>query len=517
MPNKKKFPASSSKNPFADVAAFFVLAVFCIHPLAISPKAYLNITVTKLYTYLAIVAITAVLFIATAIYHRKDFIRSSNQGKKPSFLKKIRPYEVVLLICWVGMLISALLSDYRKEAFLGASKRSEGFLMMTVYFLSVVFIGRFYRIKESHLFAFCAVASLVSLYGIFQYYGMDFLHFNPAQLANVQGPDLVYVSTMSNRNVLSTYLCLAFSFCAVLFSHSSGKKEQWAYLVMGWIIFYMLLLGQTEGGYIGILGSLALLFPILFSTPLQAGRFLFMMSGCSFFIWVSVQVHFDTWPSSVWAPVAPWFLFLSLLLTTIGAFFMKSKNLPPFPARYYRIIWYSLVLFSVILVIFLIPSIAEISNHKAVQAANEILKGNFDDRLGSDRMFIWKRTLRMIPEKLLFGHGPDTFFPSFMNRFGVESITKNFIRYDKVHNEYLQILFDNGLVGLSSQLLFWGIILKSLIKRHQNTLCCSLLLALSCFLVQAIFSFSTPFAHPLVWALWGLGASSFYSSNNISH
>ena len=505
-----------ASDAFAQITALLVLTLFCVHPLVISPDTYYNITITKLISYLVIMGLFALLCAAALVLYRREVFAT------PISLK-LRPYEYALLAYWLVMLVSALLSDYRREAFLGASKRSEGFLMMSVYLLSVVVIGRLYQFRERHLTALCEVACLVSAYGILQYYGIDFLHLAPVEVAGIHGPDLVYISTMSNRNFLSTYLCLAFCACLVLFSASpapatSKFKCKWQYLFMGWILFYMLLLGQTEAGYVGILFSVALLLPLLLLDLHSAGRFFLFLSGCCLLVWVSVQLHDPAWQSSVWTPLAPWFLLAAFVLAVIAPLLWHLPTpFPPFikiTPKIWRIVWYTLLVILMIATLVAIPKLAHRTGHPILQEAAEILQGNFDDTFGSNRLFIWKRTLRMVPDKPLFGHGPDTFYPAFMARFGEEAIAKNYNRYDKAHNEYLQILFDNGALGLLSLLSFAGLIIAGLVKRCAKPAHAAILLALACFLIQAFFSFSTPFAHPLVWAFWGIGASLLYQKES---
>ena len=512
---KKKVLPASPLDCFCRIASFFVLSVFIVHPLVISPQVYYNITITKLYSFLVVMSVTFLIFLAAIIMYKKKLLALLQKNKPNSFFKSVRPYEYCIFVYWIIMLASALFSDYRKEAFWGSSNRSEGFLMMSVYFLAVVFIGRFYKINKSHLTCLCVVASLVSFYGIFQYYGMDFLTLNPAQMSDVQGPALVYISTMSNRNLLSTYLCVVFCVCFVLFTRENHPPQKCLYLFISWILFYMLLLGQTEAGYMGVLISTAVLFPFVFPTAKNIGWFFIMLSGCCLLVWVSVKVHFASWPPSAFAPAANWFLTAAVLFV-VTALLLLKLNLPAIPQKNYKIIWYLFIILLFAAVIFSIPYLANATGYSAIIEANEILHGNFDDSFGSNRMFIWKRTLSMIPENLILGHGPDTFYPAFMERFGAESIAKNYNQYDKAHNEYLQILFDNGILGLLSILSFAVVVLKGLLKRSERSTHAALLLALTCFMVQAFFSLSTPFAHPIIWTLWGFAAAMAYQDKRIA-
>jgi O-antigen ligase len=291
------------------------------------------------------------------------------------------------------------------------------------------------------------------------------------------------------------------------------KMFHWVFLPLGVIVFYMLILGQSESGYVGILLSFGLLFPFLAKSSKITGRLLTMLSVCLLSIWLSVKVHNSNWDASVWSPIAPYLPALSAFICILGIILWLLPTIS-FQKKAFYIGWYSLTLLILILGIRLIPHLAETSNHKTIQAANEIIQGNFDDSLGSNRMFIWKRSLTMVPERLWLGHGPDNFYLSFTFRYGKEAVEKNFVRYDKVHNEYIQNLFDNGVLGLSALLAFYGIALYVLRKKRNTHLSLAVFLSLVCFMVQAFFNFSSPFAHPIVWAMWGICSGLGYQHND---
>jgi O-antigen ligase len=321
---------------------------------------------------------------------------------------------------------------------------------------------------------------------------------------------------MSNRNMLSTYLCMAFCVSAVMFSRYKPSNENLfgkfpdklapgVYLITGWIIFYMMILGQTESGYVALLVSFVLLFPFVATCRRSAARLIFMFSGCLFWIWASAGIHHNLkdWEHlpNIWRPFGPGLIFLAVLLAVLALGLAFIPKLPKINRWVFRSAWYALIVAAAIAIVIAIPQLAAISGHKTIHAASEILQGNFDDTLGGHRIFIWRRAITLVPERPLFGHGPDNFAIVFMERFveDAEGIT-----YDKAHNEYIQQLVDNGILGLSALLAFYGLSLWKLRKKLQNPVSLALLLAMTAFMVQAFFNFSTPFAHPMVWALWGM-------------
>ena len=53
---------------------------------------------------------------------------------------------------------------------------------------------------------------------------------------------------------------------------------------------------------------------------------------------------------------------------------------------------------------------------------------------------LWKNAWQIFLEKPILGHGPDTFLPLNIKRFGIEAVT---------HNEYLNYMVSFGIVGLA--------------------------------------------------------------------
>ena len=521
---KRKITAEKLSARFnsakAIVAQILMLLVFVVQPLMIGAESYRNITATKYYTYVVIISFAAVLFVTVSAVQAEQAIQSKkwkprlNPESLRGVLRAVRPYEWALLAYWFIMLISASLSDNPYAAFVmsASSRRSESFFFVTGYLFSVFLIGRFYRPKQRGLLIMCATAALISLYGICQYYGNDFLMLNVIRMREAPGPGLIFISTMSNRNMLSTYLCIAFCVCAVMFSQlrPAGKKfihsvPSLIYLVFGFIIFYMMILGQTESGYVGVLVALAAVFPFAAKDSRSAARLLMMLAGCAYLLWVSIRIHaaFPLWQPTPWAAFEVWLIPLAAVLAVL-ALVLLFMPLPRLKAKTFRIAWYSAIAAVMIAIVIAIPMIAQVSGHKTIHAANEILQGNLDDSLGSHRMFIWRRAITLVPQRPIIGYGPDNFVIVFNEHFREEGLEKTNQAYDKAHSEYIQQLVDNGILGLAALLAFYGISFWGLRKKLDNPMAAALLLGMTAFLVQAFFNFSTPFAHPVVWVLWGI-------------
>ena len=516
-PSKKKLlEQQKMQKTFAkwieSLGSLLVLGVFIIQPLFVSDlnNVYANITASKLFCFVGILSVSVflllIVMILKAVYASDSIFIPSPEGFK-GVLRAVRPYEWAVIAYWLVMLVSTLLSNNRYAALIGTSARNEGLLMMTAYLAAVLVAGRVYRPKSRHFGALSAVACLVSGYGILQYYDIDPLYFSPD--AWNFGPRMVFISTMSNRNMLSTYLAIVFCIAAVLFAQGA-KRSRWGYLAVGMITFYMLALGQTESGYLGLLVAFLFIFPFIAKNRIAAGGLLLYLSTCPLLIWVSLRMNIvivnkgQGWSVPFWQPFDKYTLPLFFALLAAAMILLFVKKLPVIPQKFYRIGWCSLVVLMVVVVLVSVPRIAAVSDYATIEELNQILQGNLDDRFGSWRGFIWKRAVTLIPERPLFGYGPDNFAIAFNEVFHEESgLVTNQI-YDKAHNEYIQQLVDNGIIGLIAFLAFFAVIIFSARKHAKNPPVLALIMAAVCFLGQAFFNFSTPFAHPVTWVLWGV-------------
>ena len=148
------------------------------------------------------------------------------------------------------------------------------------------------------------------------------------------------------------------------------------------------------------------------------------------------------------------------------------------------------------------------------------------EKVGSNRGYIWSRTLPLILEKPLFGYGPDTFLMNFPQH---DMLAKNYVYdgqiamlTDKPHNMYLLYAINSGLIGLGSVLILWGtyvfISIKTLLKSKSRSrvyyysLGC--LGAVSAYLATGMFNDSVPVIAPVFWVILGSGYALNYILRN---
>ena len=135
---------------------------------------------------------------------------------------------------------------------------------------------------------------------------------------------------------------------------------------------------------------------------------------------------------------------------------------------------------------------------------HELLHLNFNDKFGTYRIFLWKRTLKLVKDYPLIGTGPDTFALRFMAKYtedikAIGPLTIN----DTAANVYLTTLINLGVIGLSNYLLLMFSLLKKGLK-EMNNYSKILLLAFICYLIQDFFNLSVVIVSPIFWLLMGV-------------
>lgn len=83
------------------------------------------------------------------------------------------------------------------------------------------------------------------------------------------------------------------------------------------------------------------------------------------------------------------------------------------------------------------------------------MQGNIKDSFGSSRILIWRKSLELVPERMLLGGGPGTLslrldvnFSRFVEETG-QTLSSS---VDNAHNDYLGILVNTGLLSLAAYL-----------------------------------------------------------------
>ena len=156
--------------------------------------------------------------------------------------------------------------------------------------------------------------------------------------------------------------------------------------------------------------------------------------------------------------------------------------------------------------------LADIGNG-TLHELHEMMHGNVSDKFGTSRVYIWKNVLRLVPDRLFLGAGPDTMSFADIEPFTRydAGLNKTFVaRIDTAHNEYLNVLYHQGIFALA---LYLAALITAAVKwienSEKNTACAILGAAVLCYCMQAFFGISMFLSSPYFWICFGLLESSY--------
>ncbi len=151
---------------------------------------------------------------------------------------------------------------------------------------------------------------------------------------------------------------------------------------------------------------------------------------------------------------------------------------------------------------------------------------------GGARLFIWKKTIKVMYNYKWFGVGPDALFKEINNvdKYG-DNKPLFYKKIDKAHSEPLQIGATTGLPSMVTYLvivitlsleLFISLI-KRLIKNKENLSNTNMItdsmifISIVSYFTQSLVNISVIHVAPIYWAMLGLGAGSLIADNNKKH
>ena len=140
--------------------------------------------------------------------------------------------------------------------------------------------------------------------------------------------------------------------------------------------------------------------------------------------------------------------------------------------------------------------------NKTTSEISEISKGNVKNEFGSNRIELWKETIKIVPRYLIHGVGIDN-FGNVIDGRPIRNYKLKLI-YDKAHNEYLQILVTMGIFSLISYLCMHFIIIKEGIVNTFKNKEVYYILPVIGYIVQAQFNISVIEVAPLFYIALGL-------------
>lgn len=129
------------------------------------------------------------------------------------------------------------------------------------------------------------------------------------------------------------------------------------------------------------------------------------------------------------------------------------------------------------------------------------IQGNVDDKFGTGRIYIWRRTIEKIIEAPITGFGIDNyriaFYPALIDPMNGRVV-------DKAHNDYLQRMVCEGILSGFTYIVFLILIFIRNINKCKSSYHYGLFLAFTCYAIEIFFSISVTRVAPIYFIILGL-------------
>lgn len=348
------------------------------------------------------------------------------------------------------------------DRFDGLISQSAGFLL---FYATALYLDSRGRVRF-FLGVNVVTATLVSLYGILQKFGLD-----PVTALLERWPSGERAaSTVGNPVLLASYLTLMLGAALALYFLARGRRERFLWLGALALVGACWLYTYTRGAWLGVAVALPI---VLWLAHRRVGGVRPLLP-----------------PLAVLAAVIVVAQVAALLLSPTGTAASADRAGAEAPSL-------------------LSAGSANASTAAFVQEAPLTGETSVRDTSVRLRLLIWRDTIPMILERPLLGHGPDNFTGPFMRHQGEDLraiLSYNVLYMDKPHNQILQVAATTGLLGLAAYLWL-------LVSYFRNAYRSGgwVLLALSggmlAYLMQIQTSFTTIVDGVAFWAVLGASAA----------
>lgn len=522
---------SGSGRLMTGITSAFLLYMLVIYPLALHDH-YFDITYTKYTVFKVGVILFAVIWamglviVLTGINAGDMKGRHAGGNAKVGTMDKLKAVicdgvygtDICMVLFFISGVMSFIMAEDKKNAFTGAQGRYCGLAFMILIFIMYIIVSA--RVSNMEKMwslismVFVLVSSVTFIIAILQNIGFD--PFKLLDGINRKQRN-IYVSTFGNIDIFGSFICIALPLFMGLYVTEKSNIKRIVYGIgvfagfMAFIpanadvvfagvgaaviavlfatvymervdrLFELVMLGS--GGYLGMVllrmlvgtnGAKITGFNRLAEHP----ALLVIIFAVGLFIRLIIQVYINRNKTEIYINENKGEVYIN-----------KQKN----GTGIKLIIALAVVIISVIAVI--------IYGRK-----NNLAMFDFNDKWGSYRGYIWRRVTGLYGElpfvQKIFGHGNESIRSLMDDRFYDEMLQVTGTVYDNAHNEYLQYLVTQGLLGMLS---YVGVVVAAAIagvkKIKKSPYILGLLLAVVSYGVQAIFNVNQCITTPYMFLM----------------
>ncbi len=424
--------------------------------------------------------------------------------------------DIAFIAFFIFAAISTLLSEYKLHSLLGndatfaSSGRDNGLLLLTAYVLMYFIVSRFYFYKEYVLAAFMVFGCIISGLAI-----LNFFYIDPIGLYDGYSQSVIddFCSTIGNKNLTSSYMCIFMPVAMMMFV---VFKKMYMQVLCGVALAFAycgLLVAGSNSGYIGFFVMLVVMLAICIRYLHMLKRFIFALSimfasglilrlfslvmndKCKGFEAIGQKLVYSNYVFIIIAVTG----LLTVGLYALDKFTNASQH---WPKNTLMTIVIAISVCAVLYVLYLMYYYTFVDTTTDLGSLNRLLR--FDERWGTHRGYYWIHGMEMfgdfgIADKL-FGTGCDTFYYVLKPLFPELIVKFNESSTNCAHNEYINYLVTQGVLGLASYLtIIISTIVRAFKTSKTNVYVLVYLLPVITYCAQAVVNIYQPITTPFLF------------------
>ncbi len=482
----------------------------------------------------------------------------------------------------VILLFSSLVALNPKVALLGMIERHEGVFVWLCYLLNALYIAIYSRSVDDRLFLLRGLllsGLIIATIGALQFFGIDlfrvklfqYLYLPASEVGKAEfsfAVNRVY-STLYNPNYVAQYVSMMLPLSLIMIYADKSKWFKGFWLVYSAELVVCLLGSEGRGGLLGLFSATIAFLVIVLIKKLEKPKLGWVASGLALVLCITLfsalsngkistvfgdQINqytqlekVDIVGEKVTIQYAQQVFSFSLgrqnpniipqiytveekpMICTMQEDNFWVLNNPKLAGVKFGLIELTQGQNAILFVIdgdnWIFKGTAEgvkYINQYGVQSNLSVVKHlGFEgsERVGSNRGYIWSRTLPLIAKAPLIGNGADNFsliFPQEEYLLKQQLYGKNYTIVDKPHNMYLQILVAFGFIGFISLVIFIGSAVKESAMEYlsnqtkERWVSLAILMGIFGYLGAGLFYDSNVNVSPVFWALVGLANKNIF-------
>lgn len=538
------------KNIASGITGVYVFIILTIFPLYTHNK-YFDILSARYVFFKWSSIITCILLALLGILY--IVLDLQNQASSPTALrrffdsfkpKNIRKHiiitDVFFLIMIISMIISTAFSNFKEESYFGNAGRYQGLECWIVYFLNYIAVTRTFKFKRFYLDFAILAGVFASIWGILDFFWLDPFGFF---IGVSEGQKAMFASSVGNLNTYTNYTIMIFALSSTLFVVEKNKIRMVLYIIASVISCCGTIFGFADNAVLGFFGFFVFLPFFILKNRRSLLRYLILINALllSLFIFsLALKLPHNGYQGSffidvVSKPVLAYsFIPFMVLVVIVGIIMTKLKpnygdtvisGLKPLDSVLPKKIIYiysAVLILGTAFVVYILLDMNIFKQH--VDLWNQLPSSHqlvFDDYWGTHRGHNWRIAFTNFTENFsifqrLFGYGPDTYLIVSERTFYEEMVEKFGEVYDSAHNEYINYLICEGIIGLVSYLgIFISGIRYGIKNMKHNIFILAPISAVVAYMVQAVVNIAIPITTPVFFTLLYISVAGYIENREV--